>query len=81
MACECFEQERVARCRAVAGTLIPSHYERENYCAGEGKSRCPTYRLYQLRRAPLTEELYYGLWMPPADSVPADDDDELRAIG
>jgi hypothetical protein len=81
MACECFDQERLARCRAVAGTLIPSHYERETYCRGEGKTRCPTYRLFQLRRAPLTEELYYSLWMPPVDAPRSQTDEELRAVG
>jgi hypothetical protein len=66
MACECFEDGRLARCRAVAGTLIPSHYERETYCRSDGSGNCPTFRLYQLRRAPLPQDLYYSLWIPPA---------------
>lgn len=66
MACECFEEGRVTRCRAVVGTLIPTVHERENYCRSDGSNQCPTYKLFQLRRAPLTQEAYYGLWMPPA---------------
>jgi hypothetical protein len=65
MACECFEEGRVTRCGAVVGTLIPSHHEREHYCRTDGKA-CPTYQLYQLRRTPISQESYYGLWLPPA---------------
>jgi hypothetical protein len=51
--------------------LIPSHFERETYCRDDGFSRCPTYRLYQLGRAPITQELYYSLWIPPAPQAPS----------
>ncbi len=66
MACECFEEGRVTRCRAVTGTLIPSHHERENYCRSDGNFGCPTYRLYRLRGAPVSQDAYYSLWTTPA---------------
>jgi hypothetical protein len=65
MACECFDEQRLARCTAVAGTLVPTHHERERYCRGDGKHDCPTYRLYQLRGARLSQDAYYALWMTP----------------
>ncbi len=70
MACEFFEDERLARCRAVAGILIPSHYERERYCRTNTFERCPTRRVYQIRRSPLSEEAYLALWLPPLPEVP-----------
>jgi hypothetical protein len=78
MACECFEDGRLARCGAVAGTLIPSHYERETYCRGDGNARCPTYRLYRARGARLSEELYYRLWIVYDDAA-RENDRSLRA--
>lgn len=81
MACECFENGRVARCRAVSGMLIPSHYERETFCRTDESASCPTLRLFQLRRAPLTQEQYYGLWMPPAGQEPATVPELKRATG
>jgi hypothetical protein len=82
MACECFEEGRVTRCRAVSGTLIPSHHEREHYCrATDGKLGCPTYRLYQLRSAPLTQEAYYALWLPADEEPASGDGGEHRATG
>lgn len=66
MACEHFEQGRVARCRAVAGTLIPSHFERERYCTSDDSTSCPTLRLYALRRGPLPQKDYWALWVPEA---------------
>lgn len=71
MACEHFEEGRHTRCRAVAGTLIPSHYEREQYCRTDGSDRCPTKRLYALRRAPLPQEAYYRLWILEAPDARA----------
>ncbi len=69
MACEHFEDGRITRCRAVAGTLIPSHHERERYCRAADPSRCPTRTLYQrLRVGPLPQEAYYALWVPFANS-------------
>jgi hypothetical protein len=65
MACELFQGGSQARCLAVAGTLIPSIYERERYCRSEESPSCPTYRLYHLRGRPLPQEAYYALWMPP----------------
>jgi hypothetical protein len=69
MACELFDDGRLARCTAVAGLLIPSHHERERYCRTDGSSDCPTFRLYQLRRAPLPQDVYYSLWVAPAPAA------------
>lgn len=71
MACEHFEQGRVARCRAVAGTLIPSHFEREHYCTTDESARCPTRVLYTLRQKPLPQQEYWALWVPPGDASPS----------
>lgn len=73
MACEHFEQGRMARCRAVSGTLIPSHFEREQFCCTDENQRCPTYRSYQLRSGPLPQEAYYAQWIvePGKKAVPA----------
>ncbi|HZS35203.1 MAG TPA: hypothetical protein VFF06_00175 [Polyangia bacterium] len=69
MACEHFEDGRGARCRAVAGTLIPSHHERERYCRGADSASCPTRRLFErLRIGPLPQEAYYSLWVPFAET-------------
>jgi hypothetical protein len=65
MACQFFDDGRLARCAAVAGLLIPSHYERERYCRSDESAACPTYKLYQLRRAPVPQEAYYALWLAP----------------
>lgn len=66
MACELFDDGKLARCTAVAGLLIPSHHERERYCRSDGSADCPTFQLYQLRRAPLPQDAYYALWVAPA---------------
>lgn len=66
MACECFDDGRLPRCTAVAGLLIPTLHERERYCRTDGGSECPTYKLYQLRGAPLPQDAYYALWVAPA---------------
>jgi hypothetical protein len=68
MACEFFDDGRLARCSAVSGLLIPSHHEREKYCRTDENASCPTYRLYQLRGAQIPQEAYYAIWVPP---VPA----------
>lgn len=65
MACEYFDDGRLARCAAVDGLLIPSHHERERYCRTDGSAACPTFRLYQLRGAPVSQEAYYSQWLPP----------------
>jgi hypothetical protein len=62
MACELFEAGRRPLCRAVAGTLIPSVFERERYCCSDGSLACPTRRLYHVARAPLSQETYFALW-------------------
>ncbi len=69
MACRYFDDARMARCMAVAGLLVPTHHEREHYCRTDGHEACPTYRLYQLRGRPLSQEAYYALWVPPAPPV------------
>ncbi|MDB4964769.1 MAG: hypothetical protein JWN44_458 [Myxococcales bacterium] len=66
MACEFFDEGKLARCTAVCGLLIPSHHERENYCRTDGHVTCPTFKLYQLNQAPVPQEQYYALWVPPA---------------
>src|SRR5438067_1491885 len=67
MACEHFEDGARARCRAVAGTLIPSHHERERYCRSPDPSSCPTRRLFErLRVGPVPQDAYYALWVPTA---------------
>ena len=68
MACEFFDDGRLARCTAVSGLLIPSHHERERYCRTDGSDGCPTFKLYQLRRAPLPQDAYYALWVAPVAS-------------
>jgi hypothetical protein len=65
MACEFFDDGKLARCTAVDGLLIPSHHEREHYCRSDGSRACPTFKLYQLGRAPVSQDAYYALWMPP----------------
>jgi hypothetical protein len=65
MACEFFDDGRLARCAAVSGLLIPSHHERERYCRTDGSCDCPTYKLYRLHGAQLSQEAYYALWLPP----------------
>lgn len=70
MACEHFEEGRMTRCRAVAGTLIPSHYEREHYCRTDDSQSCPTLRLYTIRQRPLAQGEYYALWMPVPPAHP-----------
>jgi hypothetical protein len=64
MACEFFIDGHIVRCGAVEGVLVPSHHERERYCKSNGERRCPTFRLHQLRRRPVSQEDYYALWVP-----------------
>ena len=64
MACEFFDDGKLARCTAVDGLCIPSHHERERYCRSDGSAACPTFRLYQLGHAPVSQDAYYALWMP-----------------
>jgi hypothetical protein len=49
----------------VAGTLIPSHHERERYCRGAASRECPTFKLFQIAGAPVSQQAYYALWLPP----------------
>ena len=66
MACEFFDDGKLARCSAVSGLLIPTHHERERYCHSDDSQACPTYRLYQLRGEPVPQSAYYALWLAPA---------------
>jgi hypothetical protein len=75
MACECFDERKLARCTAVVGLLVPSHHEREHYCRGDGRDACPTYRLYRLRGERLSQDAYYALWLPPVPAPPPPVDD------
>ena len=73
MACEFFDDGRLARCTAVCGLLIPSHHEREKYCRTDESSACPTYQLCKLAGQPIPQQQYYALWVPPAPANAADD--------
>ena len=75
MACEFFDDGRLARCTAVDGLLIPSHHEREHYCRTDGSAACPTRKLYQLGRGPVSQDAYYELWVPARPTQRASDDD------
>lgn len=74
MACEFFDDGKLARCTAVDGLLIPSHHEREHYCRTDGNATCPTFKLYQLRRAPVSQDAYYALWIPAPPTQRASDE-------
>lgn len=63
MSCPYFIDGRLCRCTAVRGALIPSHHERERFCRTNQADRCPTYQTRQTLAAPLSEELYWSLWM------------------
>jgi hypothetical protein len=66
MACEFFDDGRLARCSAVCGLLIPTLHERERYCRGDENAACPTYRLRQELGEPIPQSAYYALWLAPA---------------
>jgi len=66
MACGFFDDGRLTRCSAVAGLLIPSLHERERYCRSDEHQACPTFKLYQLHGAPVSQEAYYAQWVEPA---------------
>ena len=74
MACKFFDDGRLARCSAVDGLCIPSHHERERYCRTDGSAACPTYRLYEISRAPIAQDAYYAQWLPPAPTRRASDE-------
>lgn len=65
MACEFFDDGRLARCGAVDGLCIPSHHERERYCRTDESAACPTFKLYQISHAPIAQQAYYAQWLPP----------------
>ena len=64
MACPHFVENRLCRCMAVRGLLVPSIYERERFCRTDEPERCPTYQAYAAAESPLPQESYYQLWMP-----------------
>ncbi|HXU71356.1 MAG TPA: hypothetical protein VN947_18615 [Polyangia bacterium] len=80
MACEFFDDGRLARCTAVQGLTIPSHHEREKYCRTDGNVSCPTFQLYQLRRGPVTQDAYYALWMPSPPTQRASEAPEVPLV-
>ena len=41
MACEFFDDGRLARCTRGGGSPIPSHHERERYCRTDDSRRVP----------------------------------------
>ena len=60
----------MCRCAAVRGLLVPSRFERAQFCHSERPERCPTYRAFVRREGPLPEEVYYALWLnPPAPEL------------
>ena len=61
------ENGRSTLCGAVEGSLIPSHFERERYCHGDGNGACPTAQLYRLRGTRISQELYYRQWIVSPD--------------
>ena len=75
MACKFFDDGRLARCSAVDGLCIPSHHERERYCRTDESAACPTFRLYQISRAPIPQEAYFAQWLPPAPTRRSSDDE------
>jgi hypothetical protein len=64
MACPYLVEERLCRCNAVRGLLIPSIFERDRFCRTEDFGECPTYRACESRGAKLPQEVYYALWLP-----------------
>ena len=65
MACPHFVDDRLCRCCAVAGLLIPSVYERERFCRGdESFHSCPTFCAFAKRQSKLPQEVYYSFWLP-----------------
>jgi hypothetical protein len=66
MACECLEDGRRVRCRAVDGELVPSLHERERYCRSDGNfTRCPTFQAFRRNQRRLAQAEYYALWTEP----------------
>jgi hypothetical protein len=66
MACECLEEGRAVRCKAVDGELIPSLHERERYCRHERNwASCPTFQLQEREQRRIAQEEYYALWTLP----------------
>lgn len=78
MACEYFDDGRLARCTAVDGLLIPSHHERERYCRTDGCAQCPTFKLQELRGAPIPQSLYYAQWLRPEPATGERASDAVR---
>jgi hypothetical protein len=65
MPCAYLVDDPRCRCAAVSGTIIPTLHERERYCRGDHQDRCPTLRAYRVAGAPISEETYYAIWIPP----------------
>ena len=70
MACEFFDDGRLARCTAVHGLLIPTHHERERYCRSDASQACPTYRLRQKLGEAVPQSAYFALWIAPPPEPP-----------
>jgi len=75
MACECLEEGRRVKCKAVDGDLVPSLHERERYCRSDGNfTRCPTFQVFRLNQRRLAQAEYYALWteleLPPISPRP-----------
>jgi hypothetical protein len=67
MSCPHLIEDRLTRCDAVSGILVPTIHERERFCrSAEACRRCPTLLAYERRGARLPQEVYYAIWLPPA---------------
>jgi hypothetical protein len=51
---------------AVRELLVPTLHEREQFCRTPEWDRCPTYQALLDRGGPVSQEVYYSLWIPPA---------------
>ena len=67
MACKYFVDSKLCRCAAVRGILIPSIYERNRYCRTEAFKHCPTYQAFCANGSPVSQDVYYDIWMPPKE--------------
>ena len=81
MACPLFVEDKLCRCAAVRGLLIPSVYERERFCRPEGGHKsCPTFGAYDARGSKLPQEVYYALWLPIAEGRDGDSEEEHASL-
>lgn len=63
MPCPNFVDDRLCRCMAVTGLLVPSVHERERFCLTSSSENCPTFRASEERGRPISLQQYYSLWI------------------